>query len=86
MAGGESPRHIREQVQHILALMREFEKEKIGFAYPTRSLFLKSPVRVELTTPRLTRPNTGRRCIIAAGGPRHERSQRTGYRHGGRRG
>lgn len=31
-----------------LALMREFEKEKIGFAYPTRSLFVESPVKVEL--------------------------------------
>ena len=31
-----------------LALVRRFEQEKIGFAYPTRSLFVEAPVRVEL--------------------------------------
>lgn len=33
-----------------LALMREFEQEKIGFAYPTRSLFVESPIKVELAS------------------------------------
>lgn len=31
-----------------LELMRAFEKEGIGFAYPTRSLFVEAPVKVEL--------------------------------------
>jgi len=31
-----------------LALVRRFEQEKIGFAYPTRSLYVEAPVRVEL--------------------------------------
>lgn len=31
-----------------LALMRAFAREGIGFAYPTRSLFVEAPVRVEV--------------------------------------
>jgi small-conductance mechanosensitive channel len=33
-----------------LALVRRFEQEKIGFAYPTRSLFVEAPLRVELAS------------------------------------
>jgi small-conductance mechanosensitive channel len=34
-----------------LALMRAFAKEGIGFAYPTRSLFVEAPVKVEMARP-----------------------------------
>jgi small-conductance mechanosensitive channel len=33
-----------------LALVRRFEQEKIGFAYPTRSLYVEAPVRVEVAS------------------------------------
>jgi small-conductance mechanosensitive channel len=40
-----------------LALMRALEKEGVGFAYPTRTLFLDSPVRVEMDDkPRRPKP------------------------------
>jgi small-conductance mechanosensitive channel len=42
-------KHMDAQQAINLALMRRFEQEKIGFAYPTRSLYLEAPVRVELT-------------------------------------
>jgi len=34
-----------------LALLRSFEARKIGFAYPTRSIFVEAPIRIETVIP-----------------------------------
>jgi small-conductance mechanosensitive channel len=42
-------RYMDVQQRVNLAMMRAFAKEGIGFAYPTRSLFVEAPVQVSLT-------------------------------------
>jgi small-conductance mechanosensitive channel len=44
-------KYMNTQQAINLALMRAFAKESIGFAYPTRSLFVEAPVRVEIAQP-----------------------------------
>jgi small-conductance mechanosensitive channel len=44
-------KYMNTQQAINLGLMRAFAKESIGFAYPTRSLFVEAPVKVEIAQP-----------------------------------
>jgi small-conductance mechanosensitive channel len=48
MKDPEYAKYMNTQQAINLALMRALAKEGIGFAYPTRSLFVESPVKVEI--------------------------------------